>query len=1367
MSAILIIEILGFLLLVACLVFYFFYPVRRDRFLFGNKSWLGSLVFCCVLVMGLVLSISLTNHVGYILKTGHSIGDYIVPKNLVNWDTAPALEGYSIKESQVDSTRVLEFQYQEPSAAKIDSAFAENNFYAIISQFADPGNIPSAQGKDRKFALILALLGIFCLSGLVMSSFVTLLTKKSDKWKDGLIHYNKFFNKYVVIIGVNEQTATIAKQSLARKGVKYVLIQTRQSVEQARERLDLNLDRSEENRVVFYYAERTSKEDIAALHLEKAVEVYVLGEDMNCENEEDHDAFNVNCLEHISTYIQDVNDRMLESGHGALPRRLKCHMSFEYQSTFTAFKSAHIYQSLDKILEFIPFNVHEIWSKKVLVDNYAIVPKEKKGESDVQRYYPIDSYIGKDGKRHGITKDNVGENAKSVHVVVLGMNQMGTSFALQAAVQAHFPNFMNHPELKTTITFIDDHAVAEGEFFKGRFEHLFGLCRSRTIVCGKDELDYSKNEESFNTEENDPLIKDSQFHYLNEGYGNFMDIQWEFIQGNVASDTVKNYLKDIVSDTKKTVTIAICFNHPQRSIASALYLPGLVFRRANQVLVYQRNSFDMLNKVAEGETDWKRYSNLFPFGMIEGSYTGDTLENTAAAIQNYIFSKSFNGKDDTGASVLERLRQFDSTVIPEVEKAWAALGLGDKQSNIDMVEHVSTKIRSMGIQYVGEPRDITKVLEDKDLVEALAYSEHMRWVTERLVTGYRPLLKLELDEIEAGRKTKDFYKKHHRAHLDICSNERLKVVDPHSPENDFKVIRNIPLLLECTEWMNAVKITRVGFRDKENVLRAFLLHDGNKLSFRYVGNGSVAKYLYDSKKDKTVPDNLECNHSYWMADSPVTRLQWYLVTGKNKPKRREKDLPAVEISKNDIEDFLLILRKKTGLYFALPSLEEWEYAARRSTGYLADINESQWSRVLRFSKKGTSSPVKARALCKRQKNDLGIYDMLGNVWEWTREEVKDHKNCFYFCGGSWRFKQKECNMGDKENGDLEYWYSYWSPILASDDIGCRLIWKFNIDSSHAKAISTTITKSKEPESDRNALLKEWFELHPMVDVEEGFFVQGTETNGTRDESFPEKWVDDNAGIDETPHHVVKISAFKVGSIPVTQELWNIVMGTDSKTNPASIIGNDYPQTNISYRDIKNEFLPAINKIMKDELNGEEYRLLSESEWEYVAKGAHTSPVCKALKAEYNQEKNLKNVDSILAGLERYPLYAGSNEPDEVAWFDQNCLQPVAKKKPISEEFKVFDMSGNIWEWVDDFYQTDYYNDCMRMQEYKDTGIVTDPICTDPEYSAHVFRGGSWLFGKEDSRCTRPNYWVDTDTDDDLGFRLVRGPKRAKDKTIKI
>lgn len=1349
-----VLEIAGVLLLIACIIFYKFFPIERDRFLFGNTTWGGALLYCCGLIAGLILTISFTNHLFHDTGLPH-----IEPENLI-------VSRSAVEDAEEDKAT---------QTAEERGTFPRDNFYAIFSQVADPGNISNAKGSTRRFAAILALLGIFCLSGLLLSSLVTLLTNRSEKWKQGLIQYNKYFDKYAVIIGVNEQTATIIKQELARDGIKYVLVQTRQNVETIREQLNLNLDRNEERHVVMYYAERTSNEDIIALHLEKALEIFVLGEDMNTDNEEDHDAFNINCLEHVSKYLMGFREQAT--------KRVKCHVNFEYQSTFTAFKATHMYQNLDKVIEFIPFNVHEIWAKKVLVDNFAVVPKEKKGEYDVQRYYPIDSYIGSDGRRHNITVDNVGENAKSVHVIIVGMNQMGLSFGLQTALLAHYPNFMVDNSLRTTITFIDGEAKEESEYFKGRFEALFNLCRHRTVICGKDKLEYKGDQ----TEFIDPMKPGcGPFSYMNEDDFNysgeaesFMDLQWEFIQGSIASSEVSKYIEDIAADRRKTTTIAICFSHPQRSIASSLYLPGAIFRSVNQVLVYQRNNFDLLNKVALGETDWKRYSNLFPFGMIESSYTGDVLENPMAVIRNFLYAKrDFDEKSKE--PIKDKFDKYDPKLLSEILKSWDALGLVDKTSNIDMAESVGTKLRSMGIEYAGDPSVVEEMLKDSGVVRAMAHTEHMRWMTERLSMGFRPLTRKEFEGFIEG-KSKAHFKKYHRALLGISSYNRLSAVDPGSASNVRKVINSIPFLLRGAQWLNAVTSSSDSQESKDILLREFLFHKKFKpgfrkfrfslykreMSMRYVPKGTFE----DGGGNHNFTTGVENAHGYWIGDVPVTKWQWYLVTGRDKPARREREYPVVGVSKKDVEDFLTVLRFKTGLYFDLPSVDEWAFAARKSTGYLKHTDN--WDKILHYmpddvGRGRKTKPAKARWNARKQKNELGVYDMVGNVWEWTRDASADHEKCFSLCGGSWRFKKVDCDMGQFTGEDSGYWISDRAATLKSDDLGCRLIWKFEVIEDKSEAITSVLLSGKAEEKTTKELVEDWFKRFEMISVEEGFYIQGAENRRTAEghPDYPECWIDENAGDDETPHHVVHITRLEsVCSVPVTQELWNLVMGTNSRTNPAANLGNDNPQTNVSYRTIVDSFLPALNKMMGLEKSEVVYRLPTESEWEYLAKGAHTSTMNRILKDELARKGHLHDVDKLLTEENRYPMYSGSETAKDVAWISINSTQPVnSKRNPLVEyAFPVFNLSGNVWEWCDDFYKSTFYEPCTWRPEYQEKGYISDPECLDEMYSAHVFRGGSWVFGEKDCRCTRPNYWVDTYSDDDLGFRLVLGRKYDKKK----
>lgn len=1320
-------------------------PVKRDRWLFGTNGS-GMVIFAIIVA---VLA-------PFLIWGGCWIAQNTFKKNLkinevllTNYDT--------------DVTELRGTIRNDSITLNADSIPATHTeFWSILSQYTDPGNLPSAKigNKDNGYegyilALICALAGVFCLSGLAVSSFISFINRTTERWKQGLIRYDFLFNKYVVIIGCNRQTANLVKLALTRPGVKYVLIMTRQNVEQMRMRLDLDLDRDEEERVVFYYAERTSREDIAALHIERALDIFILGEDVDFDNEEDHDEFNISCLENISEYLKELK-------HIKLKDKKRVHVNLEYQSTFTAFKYTHIYRSLDKNVEFIPFNIHEIWAKKVLVDNFAVVPIGKKGEVKLQNYLPIDS-------PNGIKADD----DKTVHLVIVGMNQMGTAMGVQAALLAHFPNAHRDRNLRTTITFIDDQAIKEGEFLRGRFATMFDLCRYRVIEVGKD---------TFDKDWINPLDS-GRYQHLRDNQDdkdeNFMDIQWEFIQGNVASDEVREYLQEIAEDVEhKVTTIAICFNHPQNSVAAALYLPEMVYRRAQQILVYQQNSFDLADKIAGGEKVWKRYEKLKPFGMVEGSYTENAFENSMAKILYYLYAngKIKNYREDKASNDIDysyfEVPDISSFGVPlnadfaqTINDLWAQQGIVDKLSNIDMVDSIPMKLRSIGIN-MDNLDEFVKVLSNEKTLEFLAKSEHTRWLTERITMGYRPLDNSPIEweyfcnpslSNEARKNAKNYRKDKSRAHLDICSNTMLNVVDPGVHYNDIAVISYIPQLIRYREWLNIMRLAKTKTRDSVSgkLLMDFIIP-------KVHGKRTFALQLVN-----------ENGHKFWIMDTVVSQRQWKAVMGNNPTPEnyRGKLKPVINVSKLDIDDFVKVLRKRIGLYMDLPSLREWKASANQSIG------NSEFKKVKRHlrvskSKSDDKGPDNVRANARINKHGIRLFNMLGNVWEWTSTENTEEKGCFFFCGGSWRFKSIQCDL------DKDYWNSFWKPILKSDDIGFRLVWRFDInglkETVQKEIVADCQSLVKTPkDKKKDNLEQEVLRIiggNYFVPIKTGYFVMGTETNVSGN-SFPETWTDQEASVEETPHHFVKINSFKIASVPVTQELWNLVMDIDPKTNPSEHFGLDKPQTNVSWTEIVEEFIKKLN-----DLTGKKFRLPTEAEWEYVAKGAHLTEINKGLTGIF-EDKSLtaqerhKKAYELMRSMPPYPKYGLSENPEDLdlrvhsTTMKVNGRTPIVFKKVGNKIIEaVWDMNGNVWEWVADFYQTDFYNVCILgkvkdkkgriIDEYLREGYITNPECVEEEYAAHVFRGGSWRFDAKSCRNTSVNFWISSDTDDDLGFRLA-------------
>ena len=179
------------------------------------------------------------------------------------------------------------------------------------------------------------------------------------------------------------------------------------------------------------------------------------------------------------------------------------------------------------------------------------------------------------------------------------------------------------------------------------------------------------------------------------------------------------------------------------------------------------------------------------------------------------------------------------------------------------------------------------------------------------------------------------------------------------------------------------------------------------------------------------------------------------------------------------------------------------------------------------------------------------------------------------------------------------------------------------------------------ESEKERIINDY--VNSMVYVEGGAFTMGA-TSEQGDDAFDE----------EKPAHEVTLSSYYIGQTEVTQELWEAVMGS----NPSYFKGAKRPVEQVSWNDCQ-EFIRKLN-----EKTGKQFRLPTEAEWEYAARGG-------------NHSKGYK--------------YSGSNNIDDVAWYGDNSgdkTHNVSTKK--FNELGIYDMSGNVAEWCSDWYREDYY-----------------------------------------------------------------------------
>lgn len=224
----------------------------------------------------------------------------------------------------------------------------------------------------------------------------------------------------------------------------------------------------------------------------------------------------------------------------------------------------------------------------------------------------------------------------------------------------------------------------------------------------------------------------------------------------------------------------------------------------------------------------------------------------------------------------------------------------------------------------------------------------------------------------------------------------------------------------------------------------------------------------------------------------------------------------------------------------------------------------------------------------------------------------------------------------------------------------------------------------------------------MMPVEGGTFTMGATAEQGNDGSEREK-----------PVHQVTLDTYYIGQIEVTQALWVAVMGS----NPSHFIGNLNPVENVSWDDCQ-DFIASLNRI-----TGRNFRLPTEAEWEFAARGGNESQGYK---------------------------YAGGDNIDNVAWYSGNDswqirgtgaygTHPVATRMP--NELMLFDMSGNVHEWCQDWYGG-----------YSSEG-QTNPI--GPATGTNrVYRGGSWYFDEWFCRVSFRNSVTPSYRSYGIGLRLA-------------
>ena len=788
--------------IVHSVVIFWFHPIKRDWIL-SEGRYIGRVVLFVLFVpVALTFWISVVNNSLSLAGFGgfdYSQMMYVREMYGDSIEAAPKCEECNSDLGQVSLCEKCGAEEHSPSL-----------LWMVFYHFIDPGNQHTTLSLiGRILAGICAVLGVVLLNGLLVSVLVGWFDSKREKWNNGDARYTKYLRrrKHYVIIGGGDMDVYVVKsifdkvKSEARGIVKYpyILIQASSNVEKLRNDIYSVLDDASQKRhVVIYRGDRTSRSDVQELSIESALDIYIIGDVKNHEKSETmHDTFNMRCLEYVTEFA--VNKPTV-------------YVMFECQTTFSVYQFSDISDDIKSKVVFKPVNFYEMWAQKLFVQP-AI------NNAPHKEYLPLEG-------KEGISADS----EEFVHLVVVGMSRMGVALGVEAAHLAHYPNFVTKQK-RTRITFIDANMKQHKNYFMGRFNAMFELARYRYL----DFSTLSDNEpitDLLAQKWVDPAIKGGENGYKHLGE-NFIDIEWEFINGSIETPAIQQYLVEMLrAENKSKLTIAVCQDEPNVAVASAIYLSREIFLSENlrQVLVYQRFDDSLFSKLSKLPYKTPFHGKLKAFGMIAEGFDLDLLncsQDVSLLISDaYSISKG-NDNNKPMAEFFAQHNDLVSKTLDALKHPMATVADGSlAEKNLEKMQGLEINYgKTAAATYwsniyganalwirrrcVAGNGDISKT--DVETLKLMSEVEHNRWNAEQLLMSYMPLdakeqdvfllsetLKAELqqsgkkiDDVAASEaykyRVKDIYKAMMK-HSNICSFDRLKEVDNESIKNDTYIV---------------------------------------------------------------------------------------------------------------------------------------------------------------------------------------------------------------------------------------------------------------------------------------------------------------------------------------------------------------------------------------------------------------------------------------------------------------------------------------------------------------------------------------------------------------------------------------------------
>lgn len=627
--------------------------------------------------------------------------------------------------------------------------------------------IPPLSGENLKVTHILffaaGLMGYLLISGVLLSLFVNVLQNKVKNIEQGDEPCIALRN-HLVVFGRGSMPVAFLKNTLPEAPGRparckdccfrwfvpenKIVVVTEDSVPQMRELMKRDLPKPLLDRIVYVHGSRNSERLLKTLSLPHCSEMVMLGDPEHPET----DDMNIAAVSLVSKVMQEAQ----------LPpvSKKRCRVYFERYSAYTLF-SELIKGELGSSMYFDPQCSYKTWADIVLG-----------ATSESGLYRPLDY--------RPLTVDS----ADAVHLVIIGMSRMGLALAAEAAQLLHFPNHKKVSPHITRITMIDAAARREMERWKLRNKEFFRECAhtyTEADASGKLVLQWQQK--------------------------GWLDVEINFIQAAAESSEVMALLEQYGKEEHTLLTVAVCLPDPRAALTVGLNLPSAVYGEKGpgvdcgaNILIQQDQSNGILDMLTGKETTLPRYRHVRAFGMADSPLGLHMEPDDAASMASALYNVK-----DKAKTVKE---EVDREVEEKALKAWQAQRTQwdakqhwERFSNRCQVASRFSKLRSIGLT---QEEVLTLNMKSKDVpeellkkvkkmlgqhTEALAETEHRRWIVEKLMLGYEPVPREVWECACDKKKLKDNFR-----HGDICSYDQLSF---GSREYNRFVSRFLYCLLPC------------------------------------------------------------------------------------------------------------------------------------------------------------------------------------------------------------------------------------------------------------------------------------------------------------------------------------------------------------------------------------------------------------------------------------------------------------------------------------------------------------------------------------------------------------------------------------------